>query len=159
MKNGRVLLRIDPNAKEGYIHKKLINYQHRDILHRPRPLFIIMFILMHSLFPPGRYLSVLIGHVNNIDCKEAHLMRHILFRPFPFSAPAHSFLPHSGVIRNWTSQYERLTSGNFLEQNQLNRLQRVQIECPRYWNPCLIHYWMNPFTRFQPLLLPLFLSL
>ena len=51
---------------------------------------------------------------------------------FSFSAPAASFLPLSGVIDNWTSQYEGWRGVKFLEPNQLNRLQMVEFECPRY---------------------------
>ena len=54
---------------------------------------------------------------------------------FQFSVPAPSFLPLSGVIDNWTLQYECQKGGNFLEQNQLNRLLMVQFECPRVRNP------------------------
>ena len=54
---------------------------------------------------------------------------------FPFSAPAPSFPPLSGVIRNWTSQYERQKGGKCLEQNQVIRLQLVQFECPRVTHP------------------------
>ena len=72
----------------------------------------------------------------------------------PFFSPC-SFLPQSlsGVIRNWTSQYERQKSGNFLEQNQLNRLEMIQFECPGYWNHCVLFtYGWFPFPLFQPLL-------
>ena len=57
---------------------------------------------------------------------------------FPFSAPAASSLLLSGVIRNWTSHYERLWGGIFFEQNQFNRLQMVQLECPRVRNPYML---------------------
>ena len=50
---------------------------------------------------------------------------------FSFSAPAPSFLPLSGVIRNGSPQYKGLDVGNILEQKQFNRLQMVQFECPR----------------------------
>ena len=48
---------------------------------------------------------------------------------FSFSAPL------SGEIRNWTPQYKDQEGGKIWEQNQLNRLQMVQFECPRYQNP------------------------
>ena len=50
---------------------------------------------------------------------------------FPFPAPANSFLTLSGVIRNGSSQYEGQEGGKISEQNQFNRLQLVQLECPR----------------------------
>ena len=34
-------------------------------------------------------------------------------------------------------QYEAQEDGQFLGQNQLNRLQMVQFECPKYRNPCV----------------------
>ena len=86
---------------------------------------------------------------------------HFCVNPFsPISAPAASFLPISWVIRNWTSQYERQEGGKIREQNLLNRLQMVQFECPKYWNPCVsfTFVWI-PFSHFQPLLLSFFLSL
>ena len=44
-------------------------------------------------------------------------------------------LPLSGVIRNWTPQYEDCKGGKSCGQNKLNRLQKVQFECPRVRNP------------------------
>ena len=58
---------------------------------------------------------------------------HSLMEESCFSFPA----PLSGVIDNWTPQYESLKDRQILGQNQLNRLQMVQFECPRYWNPCV----------------------
>ena len=51
------------------------------------------------------------------------------------------------VIRNGTPQYKDQDDGKILRQNQLNRLQMVQFECPRYEQKplCLIHFWLNPF--------------
>ena len=57
---------------------------------------------------------------------------HFWVIPFsPFSAPAASSLPLSGVIRNGSPQYGRKEGGKFSEQNLFNRLQMVQFECPR----------------------------
>ena len=61
---------------------------------------------------------------------------HFWVIPFSrFSAPAASFLPLSGVIRNGSPQYEGEEGGHFLEQNHFNRLQMVQFEYPRVRNP------------------------
>ena len=57
---------------------------------------------------------------------------------FPFPAHALSFLPLFGVIRNGSSQYEGHEGGKIWEQNQFNRLQIVQFECPRVSNPCVL---------------------
>ena len=45
----------------------------------------------------------------------------------------------SGVLRikKWDTQYKDEEVRNIMEQNQLNRLQMVQFECPRYRNPCV----------------------
>ena len=48
---------------------------------------------------------------------------------FPFPAPAPSFLPLSGVIRNGSPQYKGQEGGIFLKQNQLTRIQMGQFEC------------------------------
>ena len=64
--------------------------------------------------------------------------------------PFFSF-PISGVIRDWTPQYKDQDDGKIWRQNQLNRLQIVQFECPKCRNPwplCLIHFWVNPFPSF-----------
>ena len=53
----------------------------------------------------------------------------------PFPAPAPSFLPLSGVIRNGSPQYKDKEDENIWEQNQLHRLQMVQFECPGVRNP------------------------
>ena len=58
---------------------------------------------------------------------------HSLLEESHFSFPA----PLSGVIDNWTPQYESQEVGKCMEQNQLNRLQMVQFECPKYRNPCI----------------------
>ena len=49
--------------------------------------------------------------------------------------------------RKWEPQDQ--DDGNFLGQNQLNRLQMVQLECPKYRNPCVasILGWI-PFSHF-----------
>ena len=39
--------------------------------------------------------------------------------------------PLSGVIDNWTPQYESQEVGKFMQQKQVNRLQMVQFECPK----------------------------
>ena len=52
----------------------------------------------------------------------------------PFSAPAPSFPPLAAVIRKGSSQYERQEGGTVLGQNQLNKLQMVQFEYPKYRN-------------------------
>ena len=68
-----------------------------------------------------------------------------------YFAPAPSFLPLSGVIRNWTSQYKDKVL-NCWEQNQFNRLQMVQSECPKVRNPCVsFTFGWFPFPHFQPL--------
>ena len=70
---------------------------------------------------------------------------------FFISAPAASLLPFSGVIRNWTPQYERSEGGNFLEQNQLSRRQMVQFGCPKVRNPCVSFTFVQfPFPIFIP---------
>ena len=46
--------------------------------------------------------------------------------------PFFHFLPLSEVIRNWPPQYQDQKGGKILEQNQFNRLQMVQFECPKY---------------------------
>ena len=43
----------------------------------------------------------------------------------------------SRVIRNGTPQYKNQDDGTFVGQNQLNRLQMVQFECPKDRNPCV----------------------
>ena len=53
----------------------------------------------------------------------------------PFLGESLFSFPLSGVIDNWTLQYECQKGGNFLEQNQLNRLLMVQFECPGVRNP------------------------
>ena len=70
---------------------------------------------------------------------------------FPFQAPAASFLPLSGVIRNGSSQYEGQEGGTFVEQNQLNRLQMVHFERPRDTHP-----FVSRFIHFQVHLTPEF---
>ena len=56
----------------------------------------------------------------------------------------------SGVIRNWTPQYIDQDDGKFLERNQLNRLQMVQFECPKYRNPCVSSIFGRiPFSNFH----------
>ena len=50
---------------------------------------------------------------------------------FPFSVPAPSFLPLSGVIRNGLLWEAGQKGGNLLGQNQLNILQMVQFEFPK----------------------------
>ena len=45
-----------------------------------------------------------------------------------------------------------------LEQNQLNRLQMVQFHIPKVRNPCVIHFWVIPFSPFS-VLAPSFLPL
>ena len=58
---------------------------------------------------------------------------HFWVNPFsPLPAPAASSLPLSGVIRNGSPQYKGQEGGKILEQNQLNRLQMVQFEYPKY---------------------------
>ena len=42
----------------------------------------------------------------------------------------------SGVIRNGSPQNKAQDNRTFLGHNQLNRLQMVLFECPRYRNPC-----------------------
>ena len=67
----------------------------------------------------------------------------IILPGYKWSNPFSHFLPLllpsflSGVIKNWTSQYERQKGGIILEQNHLTRLQMVQFECPMYRNPLL----------------------
>ena len=39
--------------------------------------------------------------------------------------------------KNWAPQNKDQEVGIFLEQNQLNRLQMVQFEHPKYRNPCV----------------------
>ena len=51
----------------------------------------------------------------------------LYFSPFPLS----------GVMYNWTPLYESQQIGKHLGQNQFNRLQMVQFECPRYRNNCV----------------------
>ena len=46
-----------------------------------------------------------------------------------------SFLPTSGVIRIGLLWEAGPKVGNLLEQNQFDRLQMVQLECPRVRNP------------------------
>ena len=48
--------------------------------------------------------------------------------------PFFSFSPLWGN-KKWAPQYKDEEIGKFLEQNQLNRLQVVQFECPKYINP------------------------
>ena len=50
--------------------------------------------------------------------------------PIPFS-----HFPLSGVIDNWTPQYESKKGGKLMEQNQLKKLQMVPFECPEYKTP------------------------
>ena len=69
---------------------------------------------------------------------------------FSFPTPAASFLPLSGVIRNGSPQYKGQEGGKFMWQNQFSRLQMVQFECARYWNPCV--FCVNPFFPFSKLL-------
>ena len=55
-----------------------------------------------------------------------------------------SNMPLSGVIRNWTSQYEGWKVGIFLEQNQLNMQQVANgpVWTPQVQEPlCHIHFW------------------
>ena len=56
-----------------------------------------------------------------------HIWMKIPLLHFPLSGP--------GLIDNWTPQYESQKGWKILEQNQLNRLQMVQFECPNYRNP------------------------
>ena len=42
-----------------------------------------------------------------------------------------------GGNKKWAPQYKDEEVGKIWEQNQLNRLQMVQFECPRYRNPCV----------------------
>ena len=80
----------------------------------------------------------------------------------PFSAPAASFLPLSGVIKNWTSQYKRKKGGEIFERNMLNRLKMAQFECPKVRNPCVsFTYGDIPLPMFSSAasFLPLSLSL
>ena len=37
-------------------------------------------------------------------------------------------------VKKWDPEYKDLEDGKIMEQNQLNRLQRVQFECPKYRN-------------------------
>ena len=53
---------------------------------------------------------------------------------FQFPAPADSSLWGN---KKREPQYKDQEGGNLLEQNQLNRLQMVQFECPKYRNPCV----------------------
>ena len=53
---------------------------------------------------------------------------------FQFPAPADSSLWGN---KKREPQYKDQEGGNLLEQNQLNRLQMVQFECPKYRNPCI----------------------
>ena len=55
----------------------------------------------------------------------------------PFWGESLFLIFSSGVIRNWTPQYKDQDDGKIWEQNQLNRLQMVQFECPKYRNPCV----------------------
>ena len=50
--------------------------------------------------------------------------------------PFFSFSPLRGN-KKWEPQYKDEEVGKILGQNQLNRLQMVQFECPRYRNPCV----------------------
>ena len=62
--------------------------------------------------------------------------------------PFFSFSPLWGN-KKWAPQYEDEEIGTFKEQNQLNRLQMVQFECPNYRNPLVsrtssvvnVHSW------------------
>ena len=66
----------------------------------------------------------------------------------------------TAIRKKWEFQYKGQEGGKILEQNQLNRLQMVQFEYPKYWNPCVsFTFGWIPFSHFQPMLLPLFLSL
>ena len=56
---------------------------------------------------------------------------------FPISSPAPSFLLLSGVIRNGNPQYKGEGGGKILEQDQLIRLQKVQLESSRVRNHCV----------------------
>ena len=68
--------------------------------------------------------------------KKPQFLIHFWVIPFPpFSAPAASSLPPSGVIRNGSPQYKGQEGKTFLEQNQLNELQMVQFECPSTETP------------------------
>ena len=63
--------------------------------------------------------------------------------------PCFSFSPLWGN-KKWEPLYNKAQDdGKFLGQNQLDRLQMVQFECPRYWNPCVssIFGWF-PFSHF-----------
>ena len=56
----------------------------------------------------------------------------------------------SGVIRNGSPHYKGHEGGNILERNQLNRLQIVQFECPKYRNPYgSFTFECLPFPHFQ----------
>ena len=60
---------------------------------------------------------------------------------------SHSLLGES-LFLIFLSQYESQKGEKFMEQNQLNRLQMVQFECPKQ---CLIHFWVNPLFSFSSL--------
>ena len=58
-------------------------------------------------------------------------------------------LPLSGVIRIGL-QYESEIFWKFTQKNWLNRLQMVQFECPRHWNPTLtLRLWEFHFPIFS----------
>ena len=60
----------------------------------------------------------------------------IHFELIPFSHFQPLLLPLSGEIRNGRPLYKDQGDGQFCDQNQLDRLQMVQLECPKYRNPC-----------------------
>ena len=64
----------------------------------------------------------------------------------PFVSSIFSHFQLSGVIRNGSTQDD----GKIMQQNQLNRLQMVQFECPEYRNPSVASIFGGiPFSHIQ----------
>ena len=55
------------------------------------------------------------------------------------------------VNEKWEPPVWRSERWIFKKKNKLNKLQMVQFEFPRYWNPCISTiFWWLPFSHFQP---------
>ena len=75
--------------------------------------------------------------------------------PFPFSAPAPSLTPLSGVISKVLFWEAGQKGGICLEQYQFYKLQMVQFECPRVRSPQVSLTFIEfPFPIFSPCSFP-----
>ena len=113
----------------------------------------------------GKKMENLWDKISLTSCKWSSLNAPSTETPVSHSLLSESLfsfsVPLSGVIRNWTPQYEDCKVGKLFGQNQLTRLQMVQFECPRGRDPYNVYllpfqYIGNWFTQlttpafFQP---------